>query len=57
MTLKILLIRQIRNLKAFLADQQTLIYLLSFVVGLISALAAVAMKNAIHYTHMLFTQV
>ncbi len=56
MTLKILLIRQIRNLKSFLADQQTLIYLLSFVVGLISALAAVAMKNAIHYTHMLFTQ-
>ena len=33
-----------------------MIYLLSFVVGLVSALAAVVMKNAIHFTHVLFTQ-
>ncbi|MFZ2287725.1 MAG: chloride channel protein [Bacteroidales bacterium] len=30
--------------------------MLSFVVGLASALAAVLMKNAIHFTHVLFTQ-
>ncbi len=54
--LKTLLLKQIRALKSFLTDQQTLIYLLSFVVGLVSALAAVVMKNAIHYTHLLFTQ-
>ena len=48
--------KQIRYIKTLFADQQTLIYLLSFVVGLVSAIAAVAMKNAIHYTHLLFTQ-
>jgi len=48
--------KQIRYIKTLFADQQTLIYLLSFVVGLASAIAAVAMKNAIHYTHLLFTQ-
>lgn len=51
-----LLIRKIRQVKSFFKDQQTLIYLLSFVVGLVSALAAVVMKNTIHYTHELFTQ-
>jgi len=51
-----LLIRQIRKLKTLLAEQQTQIYILSFVVGLACALAAVVMKNAIHYTHVLFTQ-
>ncbi len=48
--------KQIQNIKTLFADQQTLIYLLSFVVGLVSAVAAVAMKNAIHYTHLLFTE-
>lgn len=48
--------KQIQYLKSLLTDQQTLIYLLSFVVGLVSAVAAVAMKNAIHYTHLLFTE-
>ena len=48
--------KQIQYLKTLFADQQTLIYLLSFVVGLASAIAAVAMKNAIHYTHLLFTE-
>ncbi len=51
-----LLIRQIRKLKTLLTEQQTQIYILSFVVGLACALAAVVMKNAIHYTHVLFTQ-
>ncbi len=51
-----LLIRKIRQLKSFFKDQQTLVYLLSFVVGLVSAVAAVVMKNTIHFTHVLFTQ-
>ncbi|MDZ7636603.1 MAG: hypothetical protein U5L72_20180 [Bacteroidales bacterium] len=51
-----LLIRKIRQIKSLFTDQQTLIYLLSFVVGLVSALAAVVMKNTIHFTHELFTQ-
>src|SRR4030042_6804907 len=37
-------------------DQVKLIYLLSFVVGLLSALAAVILKNAIHYTHKILTE-
>jgi CIC family chloride channel protein len=55
-TLNTLLIKKIRQYKSFIADPHRLIYLLSFVVGIISALAAVVMKNAIHYTHVLFTQ-
>lgn len=51
-----LITSKIKQLKTIIADQQTLLYLLSFVVGLASALAAVVMKNAIHYTHILFTQ-
>lgn len=51
-----LLIRKLRQIKSFFTDQKTLIYILSFVVGLISAMAAVVMKNAIHFTHELFTQ-
>jgi CIC family chloride channel protein len=54
--LKVLYHRLIRQLKTFFTEQQTMIYMLSFVVGLVSALAAVVMKNAIHYTHVLFTQ-
>jgi len=37
-------------------DQVKLIYLLSFVVGLLSALAAVILKNTIHYTHKILTE-
>ncbi|MFH0842685.1 MAG: chloride channel protein [Bacteroidota bacterium] len=37
-------------------DQVKLIYVLSFVVGLLSALAAVVLKNAIHYTHKILTE-
>jgi CIC family chloride channel protein len=36
-------------------DQVKLVYLLSLVVGLLSALAAAFLKNAIHYTHKLLT--
>ncbi len=36
-------------------DQKRFIYILSFVVGLLSALAAVALKNAIHYISMFLT--
>jgi len=50
------IILKIRQLGSFFSDQQTLLYLLSFVVGITSAMAAVIMKNAIHYTHVLFTQ-
>ncbi len=51
-----LITKGINHLKTILTEQQTLLYLLSFVVGLASAMAAVVMKNAIHYTHVLFTQ-
>ena len=51
-----LITRKIKQLKTIFSEQQTLLYLLSFVVGLTSAMAAVVMKNAIHYTHVLFTQ-
>ena len=55
-TLKNLLIRKIGQIKALLTNQQTLIYILSFLIGLVSALAAVVMKNAVHFTPVLFTQ-
>ena len=44
-----LITSKIKQLKTIIADQQTLLYLLSFFVGLANALAAVVMKNAIHY--------
>src|SRR5450759_2922204 len=37
-------------------DQVKLVYLLSLVVGLLSALAAALLKNAIHYTHQILTE-
>jgi chloride channel protein, CIC family len=37
-------------------DQQQLIYFVSFLVGLASALAAVVMKNLVHYTRILLTR-
>lgn len=42
--------------KLFFADQKRLIYFLSLLVGLVSALAAVALKNTIHFTHQLLTE-
>jgi CIC family chloride channel protein len=53
---------RIRNLrKQFLnrlvnIDQTKLLYFLSLVVGLLSALAAAFLKNAIHYTHTFITE-
>ena len=37
-------------------DQRRLIYILSLVVGFLSALAAAILKNAIHFTHLLLTE-
>lgn len=42
--------------KLFFSEQKRLIYFLSLLVGLFSALAAVALKNAIHFTHIMLTQ-
>lgn len=38
-----------------LTDNVNLVYLLSLVVGLLSALAAALLKNAVHYTHYILT--
>jgi len=37
-------------------DQVRIVYFLSLVVGLLSALAAAILKNAIHYTHQILTE-
>ena len=37
-------------------DQRRLIYILSLIVGLLSAIAAAILKNAIHYTHLFLTE-
>ena len=42
--------------RLFDIDQVKLVYLLSLVVGLLSALAAALLKNAIHFTHKILTQ-
>jgi CIC family chloride channel protein len=38
-------------------DQSKLVYLLSLLVGILSALAAACLKNAIHYTHFFLSDV
>jgi len=48
-------LRKIINSKLFDLDQVKLVYLLSLIVGLLSALAAAFLKNAIHYTSRLLT--
>ena len=48
--------RNILHPRFELIDQAKLVYLLSFVVGLLSALAAVILKNTIHYTHQILTR-
>ena len=45
-------IRKIINLRIEDIDQTKLLYVLSLLVGLLSALAAVLLKNAVHYTHV-----
>lgn len=37
-------------------DHNQFLYLLSFIVGLLSAIAAALLKNTIHYTHIFLTQ-
>lgn len=42
--------------KFFFSDQKRLIYLLALIVGLLSALAAAVLKNAIHFLHEILTE-
>jgi chloride channel protein, CIC family len=42
--------------RLFDVDQVKLVYFLSLVVGLLSAVAAALLKNAIHFTHKILTQ-
>ncbi len=48
-------LKKIFNLRAIDFDQVKLIYILSFVVGLLSALAAAILKNALHFTNQIVT--
>jgi chloride channel protein, CIC family len=48
--------RKIFSPKAEVSDNIRLIYILSLVVGLLSALAAAILKNAIHYTQLILTE-
>jgi CIC family chloride channel protein len=48
--------RKIFHYKLVDIDQVKLVYFLSLVVGLLSALAAALLKNAIHYTHQILAK-
>jgi CIC family chloride channel protein len=48
--------RKISSRSLFEIDQVKLVYILSLVVGLLSALAAAALKYSIHYIHKLLTE-
>ncbi|MBW6500726.1 MAG: chloride channel protein [Bacteroidales bacterium] len=48
--------RRIGKIRLVDIDQVKLLYFLSLLVGLLSALAAVILKNTIHYTHKLLTE-
>jgi CIC family chloride channel protein len=48
--------RKILHPRTIETDQVRLIYILSLVVGLLSALAAAILKNAIHYTNQILTK-
>ncbi|HOO99063.1 MAG TPA: chloride channel protein [Bacteroidales bacterium] len=48
-------IKRIQHLRVELIDEVRLVYILSLVVGLLSALAAALLKNALHYTHEFLT--
>lgn len=50
------LFRNILNKRLVDIDQVKLIYFLSLIVGLLSALAAALLKNAIHFTHKILTE-
>jgi CIC family chloride channel protein len=49
-------LRRLMKLRLVDIDQGKLLYFLSLLVGLLSALAAVMLKNSIHYTHKLLTE-
>lgn len=49
------IIRKFLKWRARNIDQRRFLYILSFITGLLSALAAVLLKNAIHYTEQLLT--
>jgi CIC family chloride channel protein len=48
-------LRKLFNIRLVDLDQTRLLYFLSLLVGLLSALAAVLLKNSIHYTHQFLT--
>ena len=48
-------LRKIINSRLIDMDQVKLVYILSLIVGLLSALAAAFLKNAIHFTNNLLT--
>ncbi len=48
--------RRIYHLDLFKIDQVKLVYILSLVVGLLSALAAAILKYSIHYMHKILTE-
>ena len=48
--------RKFLNKKALEIDETKLVYILSFVVGFLSALAAAFLKNTIHFTHTIITE-
>ena len=48
--------KKILNKKLLEIDETKLVYILSFVVGFLSAIAAVFLKNTIHFTHTLLTE-
>jgi len=50
------LLRSIIKLRAVEMNQTRFIYFLSFLVGLLSAISAAFLKNAIHYTRIFFTE-
>ncbi len=49
-------LRKFLKYRLFDIDQVKLVYLLSLVVGLLSALAAALLKNTIHFTQKLLTE-
>ncbi len=50
-----IILRKLLKSRLFEIDQVKLVYLLSLVVGLLSALAAALLKNSIYYTHKILT--
>jgi len=54
--LRNVIFRHLFRLRTVNLNQTRFIYILSFVVGLLSALAAAVLKNSIHYTRILFKE-